>query len=37
VVCEKKYHTPTESEQMFADAGVEIQYFDNQVMTYENQ
>jgi len=37
VVCEKKYHTPTESEQMFADAGVEIQYFDSQVMTYENQ
>jgi len=37
VVCEKKYHTPQESEQMFAEAGVELEYFDQSIVEYENQ
>jgi len=37
VVCEKKYHTGQESEQMFAEAGVEVNYFTNEVQKYENQ
>ncbi len=37
VVCEKKYHDGAESEQMFATAGVQIDYFEDEVMKYENQ
>ncbi len=37
VVCEKKYHAGKESEQLFADAGVRIEYFTNEVLTYKDQ
>ncbi len=37
VVCEKKYHAGRESEQMFADAGVKIEYFTEEVMRYKDQ
>lgn len=37
VVCEKKYHAGLESEQMFAEAGVEISYFTDEVLKYLNQ
>lgn len=37
VVCEKKYHAGSESEQMFAEAGVEISYFTDEVLRYQNQ
>lgn len=37
VVCEKKYHAGRESEQMFADAGVTIEYFTEEVMRYKDQ
>ena len=37
VVCEKKYHAGLESEQMFAEAGVEISYFTDEILKYQNQ
>lgn len=37
VVCEHKYHAGEESEQMFAQAGVSVEYFSEEVLTYENQ
>ncbi len=37
VMCEKKYHAGKESEQLFADAGVRIEYFTNEVLTYKDQ
>ncbi|MCL2042135.1 MAG: cytidine/deoxycytidylate deaminase family protein [Bacteroidales bacterium] len=37
VVCEKKYHAGTESEEMFRTAGVELEFFENRVEQYENQ
>lgn len=37
VVCEKKYHAGQESEAMFAEAGVELIYFNEEVMQYDNQ
>ncbi len=37
VVCEKKYHAGTESEQLFADAGVQLEYFTEEVLRYGNQ
>ncbi|MEM4605804.1 MAG: cytidine/deoxycytidylate deaminase family protein [Candidatus Pacearchaeota archaeon] len=37
VVCEKKYHTAKESEEMFERAGVELVYFDEEVEKYEKQ
>lgn len=37
VVCEKKYHAGNESEQLFAQAGVELAYFTDQVLKYHNQ
>lgn len=37
VVCEKKYHTAEESEQMLKDAGIKLEYFDEKVEKYENQ
>ena len=35
VVCEFKYHAGTESEQMFADAGVEVCFFNEDVLEYK--
>ncbi len=37
VVCEFKYHAGAESEQMFADAGVELSFFNEQVLEYTNK
>jgi len=35
VVCEKKYHAGAESEEMFAKAGVELVFFNEEVLKYE--
>ncbi|MCE1169016.1 MAG: cytidine/deoxycytidylate deaminase family protein [Sphingobacteriia bacterium] len=37
VVCEFKYHTGAESEAMFKEAGVELQYLHDEVLKYNNQ
>jgi dCMP deaminase len=37
VVCEKKYHCAAESEAMFEEAGIELYYFEDEVVKYENQ
>jgi dCMP deaminase len=37
VVCEKKYHAGTESETMFKEAGIELEYFDDSIEEYTNQ
>jgi len=37
VVCEKKYHQGSESEQMFKDAGVALEFFKEDFVKYENQ
>jgi len=37
VVCEKKYHRGAESEQMFKDAGVTLEFFVEEFVKYENQ
>jgi dCMP deaminase len=37
VVCEKKYHLAEESEQMFKDSGVELNYLDGRLEKYPNQ
>jgi len=34
VVCEKKYHAGTESEEMFLKAGVELVFFNEEVLKY---
>ncbi|MCL2247189.1 MAG: cytidine/deoxycytidylate deaminase family protein [Lentimicrobiaceae bacterium] len=35
VVCEKKYHAGAESEEMFAKAGVELEFFSEEVLKYK--
>ena len=37
VVCEKKYHAGKESEEMFKEAGVILDYFSEEVQQYKNQ
>ena len=37
VVCERKYQTGAESEEMFRQAGIELEFFYNEVQKYENQ
>ncbi len=37
VVCEKKYHRGAESEQMFKDAGVALEFFEEEFVKYKNQ
>lgn len=37
VVCEKKYHAGTESEKLFGDAGVMLEYFTDEVLKYKDQ
>jgi len=34
VVCEKKYHAGAESEEMFAKAGVELEFFNEEILKY---
>lgn len=36
VVCEKKYHAGAESEEMFSKAGVELDFFENEIEQYAN-
>jgi dCMP deaminase len=37
VVCEKKYHAGSESEEMFKEVGVELNFFDEEIEHYEKQ
>jgi dCMP deaminase len=37
VVCEKKYHAGAESEAMFAEVGLSIEYKVDEVLNYEGQ
>jgi len=37
VVCEKKYHAGQESEEMFAQVGIQLDYVSEDVMRYEKQ
>jgi len=37
VVCEKKYHTAAESEEMFKVAGITVDYVSEDIMRYDNQ
>lgn len=37
VVCEKKYHAGAESEAMFKEAGIQLEYFDESIEKYEKQ
>ncbi|HEY5535951.1 MAG TPA: cytidine/deoxycytidylate deaminase family protein [Ignavibacteria bacterium] len=37
VVCEKKYHAGSESENIFKDAGVILEFLSDEVQKYENQ
>ena len=37
VVCEKKYHAGAESEEMFKMAGVQLEFFSEDVMKYDRQ
>lgn len=37
VVCERKYHSGQESEEMFKTAGVILEYFHEEIQQYENQ
>ena len=37
VVCERKYHAGAESEEMFRQAGIKLEYRYNEVLDYDNQ
>ncbi len=37
VVCEQKYHAGAESEEMFRQAGISLEFFSVDVVKYENQ
>ncbi|GAB6279269.1 MAG: cytidine/deoxycytidylate deaminase family protein [Lentimicrobium sp.] len=37
VVCEKKYHAGQESEKMFTQAGIQLDYMSAEIMKYDNQ
>ena len=37
VVCEYRYHAARESEQMFQEAGIKLDYFSDKVLKYEGQ
>jgi dCMP deaminase len=37
VVCEKKYHTGTESEEMFKEVGIELKYMSEEIQQYSGQ
>lgn len=37
IVCEKRYHAGSESEEMFRQVGIELQYFDESVEEYPKQ
>jgi dCMP deaminase len=37
VVCQQKYHAGAESEQLFKEAGVQLDYFSEEIMQYKDQ
>ncbi len=37
IVCEKRYHAGSESEEMFCEAGITLDFFDQAVEAYQNQ
>jgi dCMP deaminase len=37
VVCEKKYHAGTETEEMFKTAGLTLEFFNDEILQYEKQ
>jgi len=37
VVCEKKYHAGKESEEMFAQSGVKLEFVSTEILNYEKQ
>ena len=37
VVCEYKYHAGSESEQMFSDAGITLNYIHDEILEYQQQ
>ena len=37
VVCERKYHAGAESEAMFKEAGVKLEFIHNEIQQYEQQ
>ncbi len=37
VVCEKKYHSAEESEQMFAEVGIKLDYVSDDILKYKKQ
>jgi len=37
VVCEFRYHAGNESEQMFRDAGVTLEYLNDEILKYDKQ
>ena len=37
VVCERKYHAGAESEELFSQAGVQLEFFHDEVQQYANQ
>ena len=37
VVCERKYHSGTESEELFRQAGVQLEFFHDEIQQYDNQ
>jgi len=37
VVCQRKYHDGAESEEMFRQAGIKLEYVYDEVQTYERQ
>jgi dCMP deaminase len=37
VVCDHRYHAGTESEEMFLQAGVRLEYMNDDVLHYDNQ
>lgn len=37
VVCEKRYHSAAESEEMFEKVGVKLEYFSEEIEKYEGQ
>lgn len=37
VVCERKYHAGAESEEMFKQVGIKLDYFHDELQKYDNQ
>lgn len=37
VVCEKKYHSAADSEKLFEEAGIKLEYFNDEVIKYDKQ